>query len=400
MAMGEDVNQSSIQAAALLKIPAVGTGGSSVGKAMEKGVVFGESFGGSVATTARSKAISYAVGFARIWGLRIQLPGGSLIGGMMTWFKWAGGRNMTHSSPPSPSSSPSSSFKLHSLLDGCLPAFLATSALVSLARKLSWIEEQFNGVSRELSFESLGVGGGGSSRAILMILLVARENVVRMADAALAGLPAVVLGMSAKQSVPRGHSFGEVELMASLIAGSFLTTSPPQIGKSICGVIGGLMVSWICSQLLYCTAMRGYPATAGTILSSGGGGVFVGVFTSTIQLVICPVAEAYVGSLDLLLLSEIYWIRTGLGAVLGVTMVWASMRGYYHTILLPLILLEMEVRKCRISDGVVVASHDDTAQLTHTHTRARTHTLQSIPPTTVAAAACCCYQAGSSRYCF
>eukprot|EP00466_Bigelowiella_natans_P007578 jgi/Bigna1/71221/fgenesh1_pg.15_\ len=74
--------------------------------------------------------------------------------------------------------------------------------------------------------------------------------------------------------------------------------------------------------------MRGYPATAGTILSSGGGGVFVGVFTSTIQLVICPVAEAYVGSLDLLLLSEIYWIRTGLGAVLGVTMVWASMRGH------------------------------------------------------------------------
>mmetsp|Transcript_34288 Transcript_34288/g.82997 ORF Transcript_34288/g.82997 Transcript_34288/m.82997 type:complete len:212 (+) Transcript_34288:1028-1663(+) len=84
--------------------------------------------------------------------------------------------------------------------------------------------------------------------------------------------------------------------------------------------------------------MYGWPATATTILTSGLSGVGSGILCHSLSYLICPVFNLYIDTLNYGL--ENYGALLGL--ILGGLTVTASMHGYYHTILLPLILLEME----------------------------------------------------------
>jgi hypothetical protein len=105
-----DVNNKVTHAAAKAGIPVVGSGGTSVSKAMELGVSFAGSFGGSVATTSLSRAISYAAGLARHWGCPYKPVA------------------LTPAILP----------RLHSIMDGCLPAFLCVLFLRSSSEWLRW----------------------------------------------------------------------------------------------------------------------------------------------------------------------------------------------------------------------------------------------------------------------
>ncbi|CAM9170901.1 unnamed protein product, partial [Sphacelaria rigidula] len=64
------VNRQTFTAARDCRAPIVGTGGSSLGEAIAMGCLLVGSSGGSVATTHKSKVVSYAAGLANHFGIR------------------------------------------------------------------------------------------------------------------------------------------------------------------------------------------------------------------------------------------------------------------------------------------------------------------------------------------
>ncbi|CAM9702862.1 unnamed protein product [Choristocarpus tenellus] len=103
------VNRRAVEAARDMGLPVVGTGGSSLGEAIAMGCNVVGSSGGSVATTNKSKAVSYATGLCGYWGLA-YCPGTALTGVLLA---------------------PTSFF------GACLPAFLTVMVTTRVAALLS-----------------------------------------------------------------------------------------------------------------------------------------------------------------------------------------------------------------------------------------------------------------------
>ncbi|GAB5357593.1 hypothetical protein AAMO2058_000387600 [Amorphochlora amoebiformis] len=277
------VNSASISAAAKAGIPVVGTGGTSIGKAMNMGVNIASGFGGSVATTSTSKAVSYACGLALAWNLKF--------------------------SPPPPARKP---INLHSLLDGCLPAFLAACLLIKVIELCEPFCEFF------LSNESTP----GSC-------------LEPWPDLAISSLSLCVQVVACHQVSVR---FGEIELISALIAGSFVSGGPSMPGKIISALLTGVMIPDISGRLLNLLTIYQWPATAATLTTAGGSGLLAGILSRVVTALVSPVVSGY-HTVFQICLDRFPII---FGFIVGSLSVEGSRHGYYHMIMLPLILLEME----------------------------------------------------------
>ena len=328
----EAVNQFTFLAAAKAKIPVVGTGGTSLGKAAgDLGCDVVGNSGGSVSTTIETKALSFTASLASFWGL----PYDPLV------------------SYP----------QLHSILAACLPVFVA----VVLAKE-AWRKAL-----------ALGISDWWLARQT-------HATFTGLSDIANA-LPVVVAVVTASQ-VGR---LGEAGLLSGVLAGMLACGaggSEEGTGSEstvLAGALTGLLAGWLSRQLLVATAKSLWvPATASSIITAGAAGLSAGLggrllirrpcawvsdtFRSILLYLEAPVVvgnDAGGGRGGVAGISAFQW---ALALAVGPGVTYGSQRGLYHVVLLPLILFEMErgdpsflgavdyCSLCLVSAGVTVAT--------------------------------------------
>ena len=80
-----------------------------------------------------------------------------------------------------------------------------------------------------------------------------------------------------------------------------------------------------------------------SVVVGGAGGSAAAHFFAVLDGLIAPLVAPLVMHLAA---PQALHLRAGLGAGLGYLVSWGSEQGYYHTILLPLIAVAMQVRPC------------------------------------------------------
>lgn len=148
-------------------------------------------------------------------------------------------------------------------------------------------------------------------------------------DALIAGIPVVVAIVAAKKV----SGLDEVGVIAGAIAG-LLSTQGGIIGGLVGGVLAGIAVHYLMSR----TLRWGWPVTTANIVSGGLAGLASGLVvffllapaTSWLGTAVKDAIESLVGFNPLLA-----------GAVAGLVIWPAIMFGIYHSVILPLVLVEM-----------------------------------------------------------
>ncbi len=308
------VNMTTFLAAAKAKIPIVGTGGTSLGKAAgEMGCTVVGNSGGSVSTTVQSKALSFTASLAATWGL-VYDP-----------------------TTPLPN--------FQGILGACLPAFvavvLANKALQDLqgTRLLGWV------LPPKETKAVLDVSGT---------------------------LPIAVAVVTASQVA----KMGETALLAGVVAGVLACGGGSAGGGTVLtGLVVGAMAGWLCRQVLVLTAKSLWvPATASSIVTAGASGLLAALVG---KLAVAPLCTLAADVLHMALAwlerpprgGDSVGAQQWLVAVLvGPAMTWGSQVGYYHLVWLPLILFEMERGQpsflgavdwcslCLVSGGITAAT--------------------------------------------
>ena len=294
------INNKTMQAAARRGIPVTGTGGTSLGRAAAMGVRVVGSSGGSVSTTVQSRALSFASSLAGCWGLAYE---------------------------PTPAP-----FSLHGILAGAWPAFLA----VAVARKAGADLLQPHVLGRLERLPWLGARFAANPPALPDLT---------------AALP-LVLAVVAAAHVAK---LGETALMAGVLAGVLAclggggNSGDDDEGRTIlCGLLTGCLAGWLCRRLLVALARTTLvPATAASILTAGVAGLAAGVAGLVVLREPCRLVSAGLHALLDRLEAPSAGGKVGplsalLGAGVGAAMAWGSQVGLYHSLFLPLIVLEME----------------------------------------------------------
>lgn len=268
-----DINSQLVAAAAAANLPAAGTGGSSVARAQQAGLnVVAAS--GTTGSTNRTRAVSYASGLARHWGLK-YLPA---VGG----------------SSEDAEGSPWRRLSIRGIMVPSIPAFVAV-ALVLAVSKIPGLTETLSPVF----------------------------------DALIGGIPVVVAVMAARKV----SGYAEVGMVAGAIAG-LLSVNGGIIGGLVGGILAGIGVYYLMNR----TLRWGWPVTTANIVAGGLAGLFAGLIvffllapiTAWLGVFVKDAIEALVAFNPLLA-----------GAVAGLAMWPAIMFGIYHSVILPLVLLEM-----------------------------------------------------------
>ena len=289
------VNNAVLDAAVATGTPMLGTGGTSLGIAVEAGATLLQ-LSGSVSTTAESRAIAAAAALARHWKLPYtpKLP--------------------TPETDPLP------------ILDAILPLALTFSILTALSTKLTYL------LSTAATAPQPSPWWRPSAAPLPSLPTVTLAS--RLADASRIGLPIALSAVAARRTAQLGDS----GLLAGVLAGALTVAYD---GAGIAALIGGMCAGLSCRRVLGATHAVGLPATASTLLTVGGSGVAGGLLGS---LLVYPtsVAASLLRSLLHAPASLPLALRGLLGALLGVLTKWGSINGYYHSVHFPLILLEME----------------------------------------------------------
>ncbi|KAA9395639.1 PTS sugar transporter [Kocuria coralli] len=273
-----DTNARTIAAAADAGIPAAGTGGSSIAKAQQLGVNL-VAASGTTGTTGTTRAVSYVSGLARHWKLRYRPVLGSAPSGQ--------------GEPTAQDGSVWRRISIRGIMVGSIPAFISL-ALV-------------------LAFSKIPV----------------LEGLTPVFDLLIAGLPVVVAAVAARKV----SGLDEVGLVAGAIAG-LLSQEGGILGGLVGGILSGLVAAW----LIRWTLSFRFPATTANIVTGALAGLLPGL---VVYFLLAPFTS---------LLGE--WVKNGIewavdfnpllaGALAGLAMWPAIIGGVYHSVILPLVLLEM-----------------------------------------------------------
>mmetsp|Transcript_7958 Transcript_7958/g.11797 ORF Transcript_7958/g.11797 Transcript_7958/m.11797 type:complete len:651 (-) Transcript_7958:1508-3460(-) len=298
------INVASFKSASEKGIPVTGSGGTSLAAASAQyGVKLAGNAGGSVATSVYTKAVSFVHALASVWGV--------------------------HYSPFVPSQNgqyctPKARPQMKSVLEACLPAFITVCVI---CRALdSFIIESSEGVM-EADASKLVLPNGCNETLSWQVNLIwlLREQ----------ALPIVCCIVSGSSYAPK---HGSTVLMAAALAGTACG------GSVVSGLIAGWIVAFMVSRCLFFCIRVGIPATMTNILVAGGVGGVVALVLSASRLV------GFISSLtnifrkiiraELPVLGK--WSGQGMGFLFGCTFCHGSKTGKYHSIFLPVILIEME----------------------------------------------------------
>lgn len=267
--------------AAKKDVPVTGTGGTSLSMlSSEYDIELVGNAGGSVATTPLTKAISFSHALAQSWGLsyRPWLKKGQIEGTFPSW---------------------------RSVLNSTLPAFWAVALCKRAVQQLG---TTFDLGEMTLFLEVL------ESYSLPMCCAVVMAN-----------------SRSASPSV----------LMGSIIAASACRET----------ILGGLLAGWLTTvveeQFLYLCILRwNIPATMTNLLTTGFVGAICALVLKPISFYLATLSETV-----RLLVATLFTTQTDTSlesarlltaSLLGSTFCYGSKVGWYHSFLLPLILIEME----------------------------------------------------------
>jgi fructose-specific phosphotransferase system IIC component len=272
-----DTNAQAVGAAVERGIPAAGTGGSSIAAAQRMGLRL-VSVSGTTGTTSTTRAVSYVSGLARHWGTRYR---------------------------PSLGGSSSAS----SAATGGEPAW------------------------RRISIRGIMVGSIPAFISLALVLAVSKipglDVLTPVFDLLIAALPIVVAAVAAR----RISGLDEVGLVSGAVAGIL-----SQEGGILGGLVGGVLAGLLASLLIRWTLAWRFPATTANIVTGALAGLLPGL---VVYFLLAPFTS---------LLGD--WVKIGIewalevspilaGALAGVVIWPAIIGGVYHSVILPLVLLEM-----------------------------------------------------------
>jgi hypothetical protein len=302
-----------LMAAAALQIPVTGSGGSSLSHAASHyRVRLVGNAGGSVATSTVTRAVSYTYALAHDWGLdyrpwRVDDDGTAVAS--------APARN-------------EASFT--SVLNSCLPIFWGTCLMKALLKVyLDLIQ------SAPVPFSKTFLEATTSS---------IHETTVALETWIIPTTCAVIMASSSSSSSVDNKSLQLVNViphsslaMAAIIAAS---TSP----KSL---LGGFLAGWLVKQwtqpVLFRCIVWNIPATMSGLISSSGTGVVIAIGLLPIQAILRNMTALIRMAIHFSVSFESPYVRGLSGLVWGMFSCYASKVGWYHSIILPMILVEMEL---------------------------------------------------------
>jgi fructose-specific phosphotransferase system IIC component len=271
-------NKMAVEAAAKKKLPATGTGGTSMAAIASKGVNV-ISTSGTTGTTNRTRAVTFLTSLCKHFGLSYR----PIIG-----------KAITNNQLEPSSLRPLQRINLRGMMLSSLPGFIAMALILALSKipGLTMLGEVF--------------------------------------DLMINALPIILAVVAAKQVT----DLDDVSIVAGIVAG-VLSVKGGIIGGIIGGILAGLLVQYIFRK---CVEWR-FPATTVNIAAGGIAGLISGL---AVYFLIAPVAlmlgEGIRSLLDLLVSTN--GILAGL--IAGLLIWPAIIGGVYHAAILPIVLLEME----------------------------------------------------------
>jgi fructose-specific phosphotransferase system IIC component len=271
-------NKSAVEAAADKKLPATGTGGTSMALIASKGVNV-ISTSGTTGTTNRTRSVTFLTSLSKHFGVPYRPVIGKAI----------------DSNQLEPSFVRSfQRINLRGMMLSSLPGFIAMALVLALSKipGLTMLGEVF--------------------------------------DLMINALPVILAVVAAKQVA----DLDDVSIVAGIVAG-VLSVKGGIIGGIIGGILAGLLVQYIFRK---CVEWK-FPATTVNIAAGGIAGLISGL---AVFFLIAPVAlwlgEGIRSLLDLLVSTN--GIIAGL--IAGLLIWPAIIGGIYHAAILPIVLLEME----------------------------------------------------------
>ncbi|MGC5627614.1 hypothetical protein ACPYO6_05125 [Georgenia sp. Z1344] len=272
-----DTNRRTVEAAVERGLPAAGTGGTSIATAQRMGLDL-VSASGTTGTTSSTRAVAYVSGLARHWRIPYRPSlGGSAATGVADGTSEPAWRRIS----------------LRGIMVGSIPAFIALALVLAVSR------------------------------------IPGADGLTPVFDLLVAALPIIVATVAAR----RISALDEVGLVAGAIAG---TLSAP--GGILGGLVGGILAGLAASFLLRWTLAHRFPATTANIVTGAFAGLLPGLL---VHFALAPLTS-YLGE----------WVQTSIewavdvnpllaGALAGLAMWPAIVAGVYHSVILPLVLLEM-----------------------------------------------------------
>jgi len=275
-----DVNSRTLTAAAEADLPVAGTGGSSIAKAQQLGVRL-VSVSGTTGTTSSTRAVAYVSGLARHWSVRYR----PVLGGTTST---PGGADRAGEEGPA-----WRRISIRGIMVGSIPAFIALALVLALSR----------------------IPGADFLSPVFDLLLAA--------------LPIVVSAVAAR----RVSGLDEVGLVAGALAGILA-----QEGGILGGLVSGVLAGLVAPPVIRWTLTWRFPATTANIVTGAVAGLAPGLL---VHFALAPFTS---------LLGD--WVKSGIesavdfspllaGALAGLVIWPAIIGGVYHSVILPLVLLEM-----------------------------------------------------------
>ncbi|TCP50087.1 hypothetical protein EV191_108176 [Tamaricihabitans halophyticus] len=186
---------------------------------------------------------------------------------------------------------------------------------------------------RRISVRGIMVSSIPAFIAMALLLAISKipglDVVSEVFDTLIDGLPIVVAAMAARKV----SGLDEVGVVAGAIAGIL---SVP--GGIVGGFVGGVLAGVLASYLLAWTLAHRFPATTANIAAGGIAGLVPGLL---VYYALAPLTSALGGGVKDGVTQLLEFSPLLAGAAAGLVIWPAIMAGVYHSVILPLVLLEM-----------------------------------------------------------
>ena len=186
---------------------------------------------------------------------------------------------------------------------------------------------------RRISIRGIMVPAIPAFIAMALVLAISKipglDGLTPAFDALIAGIPVVVAIVAARKI----SGLDEVGVVAGAVAG-LLSVNGGIIGGLVGGVLAGISVYYLMRR----TLAWGWPVTTANIVSAGLSGLVSGL---VVFFVLAPATSWLGGAVKAGIEALVGFNPLLAGAVAGLVMWPAIMFGIYHSVILPLVLVEM-----------------------------------------------------------
>jgi hypothetical protein len=309
------INKLAVEAAIVKGIPIVGTGGTSIGEiATQGGNVVGCS-GGSVATTALSRAICCASSLSAYWDLAYQPVGASL--------------------------------KISSVVGAVMPILL-TASMANFALKMCL--QNSIGTEYEPMFKFMINALTRALPAVISMITCMESSSLQELSMISGAVAGAVLSQGLVSSMLVGFITGKVLscLIVFCARKSLLPTATTIIAVGCSSIFSALLLVPVSPEIEFYSSMavtmlQELPGITYSVVLATVTAVYEEVMELSITSVVKEKSQIHASSIEAH--EHVFLITTGIVCLIGGLIGWmcsvGSESGYYHSVMLPLIAFEM-----------------------------------------------------------